>query len=165
LLGITSYALARSNGYPLRAVVYAAVVTRTIDARTYFAVRSPYRSRPDCIYQYDRETGIFAHDPQSSLHSNEAHLQRDLGHYPYYLNAKVLISADFRYYGGAALQIPRQLTRLSTLSDLLGQGHRVIASDHSVSLEVEYLFKLMWNKRTSYTPAVVVEKSYDRRRP
>jgi Nucleotide modification associated domain 2 len=165
LLGITSYALARSNGYPLRAVVYAAVVTRTIDARTYFALRSPYRSRPDCIYQYDRDTGIFAHDPHSSLHLNEAHLQRDLGHYPYYRNAKVLLSADFRYCGRAAVEIPRRLTRLSTLSDSLGQGHRVIAADHSVSLQLEDLFKLMWKKQTLYTPAVVAEQSYDRSRP
>jgi Nucleotide modification associated domain 2 len=114
-VGITSYALARSHGYPLQAVVYAAVITQTVDARAYFALRSSYRSRPDCIFGYDRETGIFVHDRKSSLHLNEAHLERDLGHYPYYRNARILISADFRYFGAAAPKIAPRLPQLAML--------------------------------------------------
>jgi hypothetical protein len=99
----------------MQAVVYAAVITRTVDARAYFALRSSYRSRPDCIYGYDRETGIFVHDRKSSLHSHDAHFEKDVGHYSYYRNARGLMSADFRYFGAAAPWIAPRLTQLAML--------------------------------------------------
>jgi len=52
IVGITSHALARRDGYPLLAVIYAAVVGEGIEARDYFDVRAEFVSRPDCIYRF-----------------------------------------------------------------------------------------------------------------
>ena len=159
LLGITSHALAASDGYPLASVIYAAVVTSVLDARDYYAARGPFRSRPDCIYQFHRELGTLTHTGRTPLHAGQAYLARDLGAYPYYRNARALLSRDFRYFGAAAIPIPPTLHQLRGLAETLGQGHRVFLPTDPAAPELDRLFRQLWKLPTRHTPATVTSET------
>ena len=162
ILGITSHALAHSDGYPLNAVIYAAIVTEALDARDYFAPASPFAHRPDCIYQFHRSNGTASHTGRSNLHRDQAHLLKDLGHYPFYKNGRILLCHDFRYFGPAAVPIPPRLALLNQAAESLGQGHRVYVPQNSESREADALFRHLWKRPTAHTPAQVDADAYDR---
>lgn len=159
LLGITSQALVRREGYPAAAVIYAAVVTGAAQAREYFASRSPFRSRPDCIYEFHRANGTIAHTGQTRLHADKAYLARDLGRYPFYKNGRTLLSTDFRYFGSAAVSLER-FPSVGQIADSLGQGHRVFDEHHPMAKELDYLFRHLWVMPSRYTPVSVQDESY-----
>ena len=160
LLGITSRSLQESDGYPLCAVIYAAVVREGVEARDYFT--PAWTHRPDCIYEFHRHNGTAAHAGRSRLHAAPEHLLKDLGRYPYYRNGRVLVSQDFRYFGVAAVPIPARLPLLMVAAQTLGQGHRVFRIGAPETREVHALFRLLWKRPTAYTPATVDGDRYDR---
>ena len=162
VLGITSHSLARSDGYPLGAVIYAAVVREGVEARDYFAPASPFTHRPDCIYEFHQQNGRVAHAGRSRLHSAEAHLLKDLGTYPFYRNGRILLCDDFRYFGAEAVRIPARLHLLAAAAEALGQGHRVYTEKDPESREADALFRMLWKRPTRFTPLVVDGESYDR---
>ena len=159
ILGITSQSLAASEGYPLNAVIYAAVVTGAVDAREYYAPGSRFRSRPDCIYQFHREMGTLTHTGRTALHADAAYEARDIGSYPYYRNGRALLSREFRYFGAEAVEIPLEYERLRRVSEALGQGHRVFAEGDAEAGEVERLFRELWRRETRHSPRVVEMES------
>ena len=159
ILGISSHALARSDGYPLNAVVYAAIVSEAHDARDYFAARSPFRSRPDCIYQFHRDLGTIEHRGASPLHAAEAYRDRDLGSYPFYRNGRTLLSRDFRYFGPRCVPLSPRLPQLLELTTALGQGHRVFISTDSAATELDALFRTLWKLPTHFSPATVTAET------
>ena len=160
ILGITSRALALRENYPLNAVIYAAIVTEAIDARDYYAPRSRFRSRPDCIYQFHRDLGTLTHTGRTPLHADDAYRARDLGQYPSYKNGRTLLSQDFRYFGSHAIPIPETLWTLLQTSDALGQGHRVFSGVAPELPELDTLFRRLWRLPTLFTPPPVAEQSY-----
>ena len=160
LLGITSHSLHHGDGYPLNAVIYAAIVSGAHDARDYYAPRSPFRHRPDCIYQFHRLNGTLAHAGRSPLHADPAYLPRDIGQYPYYRNARTLLAGDFRYFGAAAVPIPARLTALLAITDALGQGHRVFADTDPAAPELNALFHHLWKQPSRHTPNQVTDEAY-----
>ncbi len=159
LLGLSSHALAHSDGYPLAAVIYAAIVDETHDARAYFAERSPFRSRPDCIYQFHRDLGTIDHRGNTPLHADPAYRDRDLGSYPFYRNGRTLLSRDFRYFGPAAPVLPARLTLLHHIVDTLGQGHRVFTPADPAHAELDTLFRHLWRSPTRHSPASVTTET------
>jgi hypothetical protein len=159
ILGITSRALAASDGYPLEAVIYAARVTGALNPDEYYAAGSAFQGRPDCIYEFHRQNGTLAHSGRTRLHDNPAYEPRDIGRYPFYRNARTLLSTDFRYFGAAAVPIPARLPRLLQVAESLGQGHRVFEEEAPEQRELDALFKLLWKKPTQYTPAFVEEEA------
>ncbi len=163
ILGITSRALAQSDGYPLGAVIYAAIVGERVDAREYFCQESPFTHRPDCIYEFHQQLGRASHRGLSALHQDERHQLRDLGRYPMYKNGHVLLSGDFRYFGAAAITIPSRLALLTMTAETLGQGHRVFCHGEEESREADALFRLLWKQSTRFTSSTVVGDTYDHR--
>lgn len=161
LLGITSHALAQTDGYPLLSVIYAAVVREGIDARAYCAGEGVFAHRPDCIYEFHQRNGTAAHNGRSRLHLGEAHLLKDLGRYPFYRNGRVLLAADFRYFGAGAVRIPARLHLLERAAETLGQGHRVFTEKDAESAEADALFRRLWKLPTAYTPAEVDAEAYE----
>ena len=155
ILGITSQSLAASEGYPLNAVIYAAVVTGAVDAREYYAPRGKFRSRPDCIYQFHREMGTLTHTGRTALHADAAYEARDIGSYPFYRNGRALLSREFRYFGPEAVELPLEFERLRRVSEALGQGHRVFTERDTEAGEVNRLFQLLWQRETRHSPGVV----------
>lgn len=161
ILGITSHALAHAEGYPLCAVIYAAVVEQGIDARDYFQPAGLFTHRPDCIYEFHQQNGAAAHNGRSNLHRSEANLLKDLGRYPLYRNGRVLLSHNFRYFGSEAFPIPAHLHLIYTAAETLGQGHRVFTPKDPESREADALFRQLWRKLTRHTPAQVDRDAYD----
>lgn len=155
ILGISSQSLAASDGYPMHAVIYVAVVTGVADAREYYAPRSRFRSRPDCIYEFHREMGTLTHTGRTALHADAAYEARDIGRYPFYRNGRALLSREFRYFGAEAVVLPAQFERLRRVSEALGQGHRVFTERDAEAVEVERLFALLWRRETRHSPGVV----------
>ncbi len=160
ILGLTSRSLALREGYPLHAVVYAAIVSEALDARQYYAPRSRFRSRPDCIYEFHQRNGILSHTGRTPLHADEAYLARDIGQYPYYKNGRTLLSTDFRYFGAEAVPIPDLLWALQQMSESLGQGHRVYLGEGAEASELHTLFTSLWTRPTRFTAKAVLEEAY-----
>ena len=163
ILGITSHALAQTDGYRLGAVIYAAIVAEGVDARDYFAPESLFTERPDCIYEFHQQMGRASHRGLSALHQDERHQVRDLGRYPFYKNGRVLKCEDFRYFGAAAVPIPAKLTFLTAAAESLGQGHRVFLDREPESQEADALFRSLWKRTTCFTAREVDGDSYDHR--
>jgi hypothetical protein len=159
ILGITSRALEQNEGYPLGAVIYAARVTDALDPREYYAEQSVFRARPDCIYAFHQANGRLLHSGTTRLHDDPRYEPRDIGSYPYYRNARTLLSTDFRYFGAKAPVIPARLWRLRQIADALGQGHRVFAEDSAEAGELDALFRLLWKRTTLFTSARVEEEA------
>lgn len=162
ILGITSRALERSEGYPLGAVIYAAVVAEAVEGRDYFTAGSEFSARPDCIYEFHQGNGRASHAGRSRLHRGEAHLVKDLGRYPFYRNGRVLMSREFRYFGAAAVRIPARLHLLAAAAETLGQGHRVFGEKSAEAREADALFRLLWRREGRFTPDVVDSDAYER---
>ncbi len=162
ILGITSHALAHSDGYPLNAVIYAAIVAEGVEAREYFVADGQFAQRPDCIYEFHQQNGTAFHAGRSRLHRGEEHLLKDLGRYPFYRNGRVLLCRDFRYFGATAVRIPARLRLLNIAAESLGQGHRVYTERDPESREADALFRHLWKRTTAYTPALVEGDAYDR---
>ena len=162
VVGITSHALARSDGYPLLAVIYAARVAEALDARDYFDPETQFSSRPDCIYRFHEQNGRAHHAGGSPLHRTDAHLLKDLGSYPFYRNGRILLCRDFRYFGASAVAIPPRLNLLLQAAETLGQGHRVYEKSAPEASELDALFRYLWKRATRYTPAAVGPEAYDR---
>ena len=163
ILGITSHALAQTDGYPLGAVIYAAIVAEGVEARDYFAPASLFTHRPDWIYDFHQHVGRAAHRGLSALHLDERHMLRDLGRYPFYKNGRVLLCEEFRYFGAGAILIPPRLSLLTTAAETLGQGHRVFSDRDPEAQEADALFRSLWKRPTSFTPGEVAGDTYDHR--
>lgn len=155
ILGVTGQALVSREGYPPAAVIYAAIVSEALDAREYYASRSRFRSRPDCIYQFHRENGTLLHAGTSPLHAEEAYRARDVGQYPYYKNGRTLLSREFRYFGKHALELGHSYPLLRQEAEALGQGHRVYTHNDVAANELSRLFEELWRFTTRHTPAKV----------
>ncbi|ADW67500.1 Nmad2 family putative nucleotide modification protein [Granulicella tundricola] len=160
ILGITSHSLAHSDGYPLGAVIYAAIVREGLDARDYFT--PDHTHRPDCIYQFHQHNGTASHNARSRLHAAPEHLLKDLGTYPFYRNGRILLSHDFRYFGPAAVRIPARLHLLTQAAEALGQGHRVYTDRDPESKEADALFRHLWKRPTAYTSTQVDSDAYEK---
>jgi hypothetical protein len=167
ILGLTSRVLEQRDGYPPLSVIYAAVVTEILDATAYYAPRSPYRNRPDCIYRYDSDTGTLEHTGKTGLHADPRHRRRDLGREGLYENARILLSRDFTYLGASAFVLDERFTRLRELASALGQGHRVIPSGKDATLDDELttLFRAISTKTSQFTPRNVHADAYDHPAP
>ena len=159
ILGLTSRSLVLREGYPPNAVIYAAIVGDALDARAYYAPRTRFRARPDCIYQFHRGNGTLVHTGRTPLHADEAYLARDIGQYPYYKNGRTVLSTDFRYFGSKAVPIPDTLCGLHQMSEALGQGHRVYSGRETEACELDALFQSLWAIPTRFTPTVVLQEA------
>jgi hypothetical protein len=138
-----------------------------VDATAYYAERSPHRSRPDCIYRYDPETGNLEHTGRTGLHADPRHRRRDLGREGIFENARILLCREFTYLGPDAHVIDPRLTRLRELVSALGQGHRVLVhgKDATIDSELKILFREITKQPTRFTPREVHADSYDHPAP
>ena len=159
IVGITSRALELGEGYPLLAVIYAARVTGTMSSWEYYGEGSAFAHRPDCIYAFHEANGRLAHAGRSRLHDDPRYEGRDIGRYPYYKNARTVLSEDFRYFGAEAVRIPARFPRLLQVAESLGQGHRVFEEDAAEAAELEGLWRMLWKRETRFTAAVVEEEA------
>jgi len=125
-------------------LIYVAKITDRLSAGKYY--KDPkYFSRADCIYEWWGET--FHVRPGAQFHRVEKdHLTHDLGRGPRFPRANVLLSDDFRYFGGSLREhYKNQFPAVRRAITGLGQGHRLHHSPELIR-ELQGLLEDTWRK-------------------
>ena len=145
------FGFAAKSLHPDNRLIYVARVTEKLcDGKYYKDTR--YARRDDCIYK--RKADRFKWK-KGSLHHGKKHIVRDLGSYPKYLRANVLLSADFRYFGKAGSdRYKAKFHKVRAAVEQLARGYRL---RHSEPLRKELLRMKRWvwrgtRKRVSGPP-------------
>jgi hypothetical protein len=152
IFGFAANSLFRDNR-----VIYVARITKKESDGTYYRERV-YSRRADCVYRW--RGGRFVWKRGARYHRPED-LAHDLGSPPAYERANVILSADFRYYGGSgSADYKIRYRHVMKAVEDLGQGHRV---NHGAGL-VQELLELADEAFTS-TPQKVLGKPTTAPRP
>jgi hypothetical protein len=113
-------------------LIYIARVTAKLEGDAYYRLRR-YARRPDCIYRV--ENGRPVRIASAKHHFESDHRKKDVGFH--FERAFVLLSNDFRYFGGKGTEdYKRRYPKIARLIDDLTQGHR---RHHSAKLRKELL--------------------------
>jgi hypothetical protein len=137
IFGFAANSLHRDN--PL---IYIARVTEKLNGPDYYG--SPkYAKRGDCIYVLS--DGGYKKRPGAKYHGSDEDLLHDLGKAPHFSRAHVLLSTDFRYFGGELTEDYRtKHQNLSKAIAKLGRGHRVNLKPQVVG-ELSMLMDEVWS--------------------
>ena len=132
------FGFAAKSLHPDNRLIYVARVTEKLCDEKYYK-DTRYARRDDCIYKC--KAGRFKWK-EGSLHHGKKHVARDLGSYPKYLRANVLLSVDFRYFGKAGSdRYKAKFDKVRAAVEELARGHRM---RHSESLRKELLKMKHW---------------------
>jgi hypothetical protein len=130
--------------YPGNPLIYLAEIAAAICGERYYS-NSEFLARPDCVYVYDGRS--FRHRGRAKSYHSNADRDRDIGEQPAYMNARVLLSEKFRYFGSCGPQVAEERwPHLAELLKSMMDGHRV---NHAAALRGDILrFKeFAWRKR------------------
>jgi hypothetical protein len=148
---------AANSLYVDNCLVYAANVTRHLDARRYF-LESRYATRADCIYGWDGQRFKWKND---AMYHSPDDVEHDLGIFPEYERANVLLSEgskNYRYFKAACpIDYKRSYPHLRSLVERLGQGHRInFPSQLQTELRrfIQRIWKLKSTARRTSVPDV-----------
>ncbi|HEX2585542.1 MAG TPA: hypothetical protein VHL14_10435 [Steroidobacteraceae bacterium] len=101
-------------------LIYIATITHKEIGGAYFK-KMKYRSRRDCIYRW---RGDRLKWNEAGFHG-AGDLAHDVGDYPEYERANVLLSNDFRYFGkNGDAEYKDRYPAIKKAVEALGQGHR-----------------------------------------
>lgn len=101
-------------------LIYIAEVTGRLTNSAYY-LASAFRNRDDCIYSRDQRRRL-QHRRGARFHGSDRDRRKDVGEYPEYRRANVVLSTNFRYYGNAGS--PAIEPVLQSFVRALIQGHR-----------------------------------------
>ena len=127
-------------------LIYIARVTAKLRDGKYYESKQ-FRKRGDCIYERRGERfcwrpGSLHHNP----HQHPGHRVHDLGKPPKYPRANVLLSNDFRYFGGNGNDAYKsRYPRIKQAIEKLGRGFRVNL-DQKLRSQLEALQEQTWNE-------------------
>lgn len=121
-------------------LIYIAVITDKLPPGIYYRA-TRYRSRPDCIYQWRRGSARWVRG--KLYHEDGAQLASDVGHH--FEKAHVLLSRDFRYFGGAHLTSHAEYPHLREFISTITRGHRVNFPS-AVAQELRNLKTSVWRR-------------------
>ena len=137
------FGFAANSLHPDNRLIYVARVTRTLRNGEYYK-SSQYARRGDCVYRF--RSGHFEWR-KGALHHGPESLAHDLGRYPEYPRANVLLSTDFRYFGiAASAKYKSKFPMVRDAVEGLGRGHRV---RHYPTLRGELLAMKDWIWRST----------------
>ncbi len=102
-------------------LIYIAYITEKKGADYY--TNENYMHRDDCIYELKGDRFVWR---KKSRHHSQDDVDHDLGKYPLYPKARVLLSSDFRYFGvNGESSYKTQYPLIKNAIEQLGVGHRV----------------------------------------
>jgi hypothetical protein len=108
---------------PQNRLIYAARITGKPPKGDYYH-RDKYTSRDDCIYAF--QSGRYIRRKDAKFHDKPTDLTHDLGDYPEYERANVLLSTDFRYFGAkGTAEYKSKFELIRKAVESLGRGQRV----------------------------------------
>jgi len=117
IFGFAANSLHRDN----RLIYIARVTSKLCNGKYYVAGR--YKRREDNIYERRGERFYWR---KGARHHGPEHLAHDLGSPPSYPKAKVLLSTDFRYFGGeGTADYKSRFPLIKAAIEGFGRGHRV----------------------------------------
>lgn len=120
--GDVIFGFAANSLHPDNRLVYIARVTEKTENGLYFIQRR-FAGRSDRIY---RRKGDKFEWRSRARHHGPDDVARDLGQYPRYKRANVLLSTDFRYFGGCGSDDYKdQFPRIARAVEALKRGARV----------------------------------------
>lgn len=123
-------------------LIYIAEMTGKLTRSTYY-LADIFDSRKDCIYRRD-ETGHLVRRRGAAFHT-EDDKHRDVGDFPGYRRANVILSTNFRYFG--RLPSPKVAESLREFVRGTGQGHRSNLSSFPTVVEgLNDLRESVWKK-------------------
>jgi hypothetical protein len=123
IFGFAANSLHRDNR-----LLYIARVTEKMRDGKYYQVKR-FTRRGDCIYEWRADRLAWRRD---ALHHGPDDLVKDLGVFPSYDRANVLLSDDFRYFGAnGSAEYKSRYPLIKNAIARLTQGHRVY---HDVQL-------------------------------
>jgi len=123
-------------------LLYIARVTAKLRNGQYYTMKR-FAHREDCIYERRGDRFVWR---QGALHHGPDDLVHDLGEYPDYLRANVLLSEDFRYFGrNGKADYKSRYPLIKDAVERLGRGHRI---DHDTRLRIELqaLMREAWDR-------------------
>ena len=133
IFGFAAKSLHRDNR-----LIYAARVTHAVRDGQYFKKRQYFR-RSDCIYRLSGKRFTWK---KGSAYHGPKDLKHDLGRFPNYARANVLLSKDFRYFGRAGTdQYKSKFSRVKRAVENLGRGAGV---RHKMALRRELTNMAKW---------------------
>jgi hypothetical protein len=125
-------------------LIYAARVHRKLSNGEYYK-ENRYAGRGDRIYKF--KAGHFVRRKDAQHHFRAGDLSHDLGDYPEYRRACVLLSTDFRYFGKVGSDDYKTIfRRVQRAVEQLGRGYRV---HHGGELQEQLLEMEAWVWRST----------------
>ena len=135
IFGFAANSLHRDNR-----LLYVAQITEKIQNGRYYLDKQ-FALRGDCIYERQGDHFVWR---QGALHHGPNDLVHDLGERPDYPRANVLLSTDFRYFGGTGTaDYKTRFPVLKAAIEGLGIGHRV-RHDEPLVMELLALKQEVW---------------------
>jgi hypothetical protein len=134
-------------------LIYVARITGKVCNGDYYR-QERFAKRGDRIYEWRRNSFTWR---KGALHHGPKHLVHDLGRGPRYARATVLLSTDFRYFGGSGTSDYRvRFPLVREVVEELGRGHRV-PHDERLRMALLDLKEWVWKN----TPKRVAGKATD----
>ncbi len=135
------FGFAANSLHPDNRLLYIAQVTDRLQNGDYYT-KGRFAHREDCIYERRGDHFVWR---QGALHHGPNDLVHDLGEYPGYLRANVLLSTNFRYFGrNGRADYKSRYPLIRKAVEHLGQGHRT-HHDRSLRNELQALMREVWN--------------------
>jgi hypothetical protein len=123
-------------------LIYVARITEEIPKGRYY-IDPRFAGRVDRIYEQRGAKFVWKTD---ALYHDSNAVDHDLGKYPEYERAKVLLSNDFRYFGRSGnADYKLSYPRIKAAIENLGRGHRKNHGD-DLREQLEELKKELWKK-------------------
>jgi hypothetical protein len=123
-------------------LIYVARITDKVQGGDYFT-KEQFKRRGDCIYERRGDCFVWR---QGARHHGPDDLVHDLGKCPTYHKASVLLSDDFRYFGGSgSADYKSSYPLIKDAVEGLGRGHRV-HHDKPLRMQLECLMRRVWNE-------------------
>lgn len=136
------FGFAANSLYSDNRLLYIARVTKTLPYGWYYTTKK-YARREDCIYTRRGDCFVWR---KGALHHGPEHLVHDLGRYPDYAKANVLLSEDFRYFGkNGSAEYKGRYPLVKKAVERLGRGHRT-HHDPGLCRELLALIREVWNE-------------------
>lgn len=103
-------------------LIYIAEVAEKLTEGQYYR-RPKYARRPDAIYRWRGSELRWSSD---ALYHTEENAPKDVGEYPDYASANVLVSRNFKYFGAnGRTEWKERYPAIRRMIEALGQGERV----------------------------------------
>ncbi len=133
-------------------LLYIARVTEKVSHGQYYTT-ARFANREDCIYKRKGDYFLWR---RGSLHHGRDDVLHDLGKYPDYARANVLLSDDFRYFGAnGTAEYKAHFPLVKEAVERLRRGHR----NHEDTLLREQLEALMQDVWGRYRNKVLGERT------